>query len=364
MAFKSIAKSILHDAELLDEYIRANNLPQPSFDVDGPPRTVYTGETATAHASLLANTHRLHLLAEGPAGRWLPSLAGATGDAVTTAAVQHFKIADHVPLDSQASFEDVAEKCGLALRDFKIIVRYAMTNFIFCEPQPGFIAHTAASKLLAENRLIRASAAMRTDDIFLPGFKEIEALEKFPGSQEPTESAWGLAHNASLPMFEELEARHPERAKTFASAIEAISAAIADTAQLGVYDWASLGSGTLVDVGGGKGYACRPLAKHFPELSFIVQDLEGTAATGREQLPPDLHDRVTFMTHDFFTPQPVKGADAYYFRAIFHNWPDKYCVRILQNLIPSLKKGARVLIHDPHTPDPLTSHPWAERQTR
>ena len=173
MAFTSIAKSILHDAELLDEYIRANNLPRPSFSADAPTRTVFTGEATTAHASLLANTHRLHLLAEGPAMFWVPSLVGARGDSITNAAVYHFKIADHVPLNSRASFEDVAEKCGLALRDFKMVVRYAMTNFIFCEPNPGFIAHTAASRLLVDNKLIRASMAMSTDDIFPSIFKVI-----------------------------------------------------------------------------------------------------------------------------------------------------------------------------------------------
>jgi len=133
--------------------------------------------------------------------------------------------------------------------------------------------------------------------------------------------------------------------KTFAFAIEALGALFADSVLLKVYDWASLGPAILVDIGGGKGLVCRSLAKHFSTLSFIVQDLEGTVAAGREQLPVELHDRVTFMTHDFFTPQPVKGADVYYFRAIFHDWPDKYCIRILQNLIPGLKKGAR----GPHT---------------
>ena len=36
----------------------------------------------------------------------------------------------------------------------------------------------------------------------------------------------------------------------------------------------------------------------------------------------------------------------YYFRSIFHNWSDKYYIKILQMLIPALKKGARVIIHE------------------
>ena len=165
-------------------------------------------------------------------------------------------------------------------------------------------------------------------------------------------------------MFEELAQNHPARAANMAFAMEALGSMFADSVMLDSYDWASLGAATLVDVGGGKGLACRTLAKHFPKLSFIVQDLTDTATAGQAQMPDEFKDRIEFMTHNFFTPQPVKGADAYYFRAIFHNWPDRYAITILQNLIPALKKGARVLIHDPHTRDPLTMTPWQDRLAR
>ena len=82
-------------------------------------------------------------------------------------------------------------------------------------------------------------------------------------------------------------------------------------------DWASLGKGTMVDVGGGKGFASIEIARAFPDLTFVVQDLEETAAAGLAQLPEDLKARVSFMTHDFFSPQPVKNADVYYLRAVF-----------------------------------------------
>lgn len=138
-----------------------------------------------------------------------------------------------------------------------------------------------------------------------------------------------------------------------------------DSVLLGAYDWENLGPARMVDVGGGKGLACRALAKYFPNMSFIVQDLADTVAAGQRQLPADMEDRIKFMTHDFFTPQPRDiGADVFFFRAIFHDWPDKYCIRILQNLIPGLKKGARILIFDVHTPEPLTSQAWQERITR
>lgn len=56
--------------------------------------------------------------------------------------------------------------------------------------------------------------------------------------------------------------------------------------------------------------------------------------------------------HDFLTGQPVHGADVYFFRAVLHNWSDKYAVRILQNIVPALRPGSKVVIQDSVIPEP------------
>ena len=77
-----------------------------------------------------------------------------------------------------------------------------------------------------------------------------------------------------------------------------------------------------------------------------MQDLAPVVDQGKHQMPAEASKRVTFMSHDFLTEQPVKNADVYLFRWIFHNWSDGYCLGILRNLIPALKSGARVVIND------------------
>lgn len=52
------------------------------------------------------------------------------------------------------------------------------------------------------------------------------------------------------------------------------------------------------------------------------------------------------MGHDFFTEQPVKNADVYFFRCTLHNWADNFVIKALRALIPALKPGARVVIQD------------------
>lgn len=56
--------------------------------------------------------------------------------------------------------------------------------------------------------------------------------------------------------------------------------------------------------------------------------------------------------------------DIYFFRWIFHNWPDRYCVKICWALIPVLKPGALILIQEFLLPEPGTISCYQERKMR
>lgn len=79
-----------------------------------------------------------------------------------------------------------------------------------------------------------------------------------------------------------------------------------------------------------------------------------------------LADQVQFMVHDFTEKQPptIAGVDVFLLRAILHNWSDKCAVRILRNLIPAMKPGAKVVINDIVIPEPGTVPPMFERPLR
>ena len=131
------------------------------------------------------------------------------------------------------------------------------------------------------------------------------------------------------------------------------------------YPWEELDAraGTVVDVGGSHGFVCVDLAKRYPNLKFVVQDLPKTIASA-PKLEGKLKDRIIFQAHDFHTRQPVEGADIYLFRWIFHNQSDKYTLNMLRQLIPALKKGARVVINDHCLPEPGTESAWDEKIIR
>lgn len=148
----------------------------------------------------------------------------------------------------------------------------------------------------------------------------------------------------------------------FSSAMKAYSESSAFdlTYVLDHYEWASLGPVKVVDVGGSQGHVSKALATRFDNLDITVQDFEAVIQGAGDSLPEQLKDRVRFMAHNFFAPQPIQ-ADVYYCRWIFHNWSDKYSIAILRSLVPALKPGARLLIQEIRMPEPNDVAQWRDK---
>jgi hypothetical protein len=128
--------------------------------------------------------------------------------------------------------------------------------------------------------------------------------------------------------------RHPDRAKSFATAMSTVSRA-ALTPLSEYFDREGIDpNGLFVDVGGSQGHVSAHLAEAFPKLRFIVQDLPQVIGTRKDELSSLIRDRIEFMPYDMFTEQPVKGADVYLFRYVLHNWPDEYCIKICGSSCP------------------------------
>lgn len=101
------------------------------------------------------------------------------------------------------------------------------------------------------------------------------------------------------------------------------------------------------------------LAESHPSLKLIVQDLKPVVLSAN--LAPEASSRIELMEYDFFTEQPVNNADVYFFRWISHNWSDKYCIQILRNQIPALKRKAKIVVVDNVLPEPGTLSLWQDR---
>ncbi|KAH1647329.1 hypothetical protein KXX16_009435 [Aspergillus fumigatus] len=99
----------------------------------------------------------------------------------------------------------------------------------------------------------------------------------------------------------------------------------------------------LVDVGGGPGQEMSRFRQRHPDVPgrLILQDLPLTL-NRLETIPEGIEP----MEHDFFNPQPVKGARAYFFRQVLHNWSDAKSKQILSHIADVMEPGYSTLLID------------------
>ena len=140
-----------------------------------------------------------------------------------------------------------------------------------------------------------------------------------------------------------MEARKKEKKRLWHHTYPVMSELSATTTQ------PDISSMTIVDVGGNRGHDLESFAENNPEFhgSLILQDLPETVK------PLNGEKRVfAAMPHDFFTPQPIKGAKLYLLLACLHNWDDESSRSILKNLADAMEKGySRLLISGVFVPE-------------
>ncbi|KAI0878412.1 putative O-methyltransferase [Hypoxylon argillaceum] len=324
-----------------------NNLPHPSFDAEGPLTLNLSPQAEHARSTAVDTLQELLDLLQGPVVCMLPKY-----NATSLQVISRRDIALKVPIQGSISLSDLAEATDLDVTNLKRIMRYAMSfHRLFIEPEEGFIAHSAGSKKLATDDFARAGLAQSMDDFYRAFARTADALDSFKDS-EPNHTGYALAHATDKSMFDFLGSK-PSKASQFSKAMCFFSAGIpeySETSLVESYDWGSLGTGTVVDVGGADGYVSRALSKAYPLLEFIVEDLPEVVANAK--LLPGAANcaRVRYQDYDFFSPQPIHAADIYLFRWVFHDWPDHYVVKILRAQIPALRPGARILVNESLSP--------------
>ncbi|KIX01191.1 uncharacterized protein Z518_08916 [Rhinocladiella mackenziei CBS 650.93] len=257
----------------ISDYLQQNNLPHPSFDADGPITLNLSPQAERVHSTAIDALQELLDLLQGPIACMLSKYNGTRHDLI----------------------QGAAEGTDLHVNDPKRIMRFAMSfHLLFAELQEGFVAHSAGSKKIASEEIVRTGLA--------------QPFDNFYGS-----FARGLVlvHSTDKTMFDFLRTQ-PSKADQFNKAMRFYS----ESHLVEGYDWDALDTGTVVDVGGADGHVSRALSKAHPQLNMVVEDLPDVV-TAAEQASPTQH--VRYQAHDFFTTQPATAADTYLFRWVFHD---------------------------------------------
>jgi hypothetical protein len=354
-----LASQIGNSVAELHEYLSTRGIASPSFADDNP--ETLPADVTHLQDALLDAAAELHDMLLDPMSLLFKS--NAITNMVSIGAVARYHIAETIPVGGKISFEDIAKQVGLSVMMTRRLIRHAMTMRIFSEPEPGMVAHTKASRFMTIPD-INAWVQVASREGWPASTKIADAMEKWPNSEEPSETGFSLANNTDKTLYEVLQA-DPTRAVRFASAMQSFkyNPALSIDEVPKLYDWASLGQATVVDVGGSRGHVAIELAKSFPDLSFVVQDMEIVIKGAEADVPEELKGRIEFVAHQLTQPQAVQ-AEVYFFRQIFHNWADKYAVQFLKAQTPVLRHGSKILIQDIVMPEPGQIPLWRERDMR
>ncbi|KAI0204867.1 putative O-methyltransferase [Astrocystis sublimbata] len=152
-----------------------------------------------------------------------------------------------------------------------------------------------------------------------------------------------------LGMFERCRA-NPDLQSSFIGFMQGLAAYKLDWTE--IYDTRALMCGFdasdeavfLVDMGGAHAVDIERLLRRYPDLpqgKLILQDTPDVIAMAK------VSDRIQVMGHDFFVPQPVRGARAYFMHAILHDWDDSDARRILSHIATAMKKDySKLLLYE------------------
>lgn len=245
--------------------------------------------------------------------------------------------------------EHTGSSVGLIIR----IMRVLVANGVFSEPMAGCYARTLVTQCFVKptfSTFMLGTASRVWEDMkILPDY--LASLQfRDPGELKTDPSLSQYWNNTTLDYWEWLE-KNPVQMdaynKTMERSIE-VTRSHGSGSFASMYPFAEeLGrelapeDAVLVDVGGGRGQALEDVRRHAPNLTGRMV-LEDRAETLKDHI---CGVGVECLPHNFFQPQPIKGALAYLFRHVLHDWPDQLAREILLQTVPALVKGkSRILI--------------------
>ncbi|MFG3258796.1 methyltransferase [Streptomyces sp. NPDC048172] len=259
-------------------------------------------------------------------------------------AVAEHGIADLLA-DGPRTVEELAERSGTRPEPLRRVLRLLASRGLFREER-GTVALTEEGAALRTDvpGSQRAPVLMFTDEMFR------RAAAGIPETLRTGEPGFDAAYGR--PFFAYLE-ETPEKSRLFDAAMTSragtVNAHITE-----VYPFP--GSGTVVDVGGGRGGLLRQILTDAPGLTGVLHDRPETVAENLLSTTEALDGRWRAEGGDFFTAVP-EGGDLYVLKNILHDWPDADCLRILRTVRRAAAPGTRLLVIDAVLPDDGTSHP-------
>ncbi|KGO75605.1 O-methyltransferase, family 2 [Penicillium italicum] len=249
----------------------------------------------------------------------------------------------------------LSEKTGVDVNLLTRLARHLVAMNVLAFHSGAFHGTTLSNGLVEERY---QHSILFCYDATRPSLNGLPAYFKQNAYRSPklggTDGPFQYAHGTDLRFFDWVVEKPPQL-RHFDSFMSAYRAGKAYWFEEGFYPVlqrlvcgfdAEVGEALLVDVGGGRGHDVTAFVEMYGNLpgKVILQDREAVVASILECVDGRAFE---VQAYDFFTPQPVKGARAYFLHSVLHDWCDEDGVQILKNLVPALVRGySRVLINE------------------
>jgi hypothetical protein len=260
-----------------------------------------------------------------------------------------------IPSPNGATAQQVAQATGAQESLVERLLRAAVSvGFLTYNAQRGIYKHTHLSMPWAQSQALAPDVFNFCYDsclapmILLPDWlkhNNIDHPSEPTGDTAGTHNPLTYRHGTEGKSVFETLAQNPENLAIFGRILKASANLKPFT---GIYPWERLADADpkrplFVDIGGGPGHAIGAILAAHPNLpasGFVLQELPKVIELAKQILSAG----VQLQAHDFFTPNPVKGAKVYHLRACLHDWPDEMCVRMLKCVVTAMSGDSRLLI--------------------
>ncbi|KAL0257106.1 hypothetical protein SLS55_007916 [Diplodia seriata] len=337
-------------ASIQDAISRVTSATESYADISR--RSSSAAETTAAQHALALEAKKLLLEAQGPMGSMLELIQTGCQTAVIRALLE-IGVFNALPADgTPMAADELLPKLEVSVDKTLLVrlLRMVTTTGPLAEVDEETYAQTPFSTMLTHPDFI-ATYKHIMDEAWpaIAFMTQYFNANKWQQPTDPTNTPYTFAHRTGGKEVWTHIAQFPDRQSNSNRAMKA--QAFDSVWSIGLYPFAEklaeLSSHTdsdetplVVDVGGGAGHTSKTIRELCAGVKgrVVLQDLAEVVKDA------PIVDGVVSVAHDFFAPQPVKGARIYYLRRILHDWADPSSVAILKQLAAAMSDSSRVVI--------------------
>jgi predicted transcriptional regulator len=255
------------------------------------------------------------------------------------------------------SVTELADRCGLHAPTLSRLLRAAAPTGLLRTVSPGTYELTEAGQVLLDGTELLRTRWCTVPEVWT---SIGELTETVRSGKSPFVQLHGNTYN--------FLATRPEESAAFDALMVGNHGGVAErVASSGAFP----STGTVVDVGGGKGTFLAAILRDPPALRGILLELdaaqgelERTVDAAREYLTASgVASRCEVVAGDFFKAVP-SGADVYLLASIIHNWDDDEAADILRTVRTAIPEHGRLLLVEVVLPDDDSPHPGKDMDIR